>query len=92
MANYAPNAEPGFVSFEGYLAGRLVVHALQLCGKDVDRECLLRVLRTAAEFDIDGFPLDYGEDDNQGSDQVFLTIIGEDGGYLPLQTLRSLQR
>ncbi len=92
LANYAPNAEPGFVSLEGYLAGRLVVHALQLCGKDVDRECLLRVLRTAARFDIDGFPLDYGEDDNQGSDQVFLTIIGEDGGYLPLQTLRSLQR
>ncbi len=92
LSNYAPNAEPGFVSLEGYLAGRLVVHALQICGKDVDRGCLLRVLRSATEFDIDGFPLDYGEDDNQGSDQVFLTIIGEDGGYLPLQTLRSLQR
>ena len=78
LAEYEPGAEPGFVSLEGCLAGRLAILGLEKCGGDVDRKCFLEVLQNSADFDIDGFPLGYGEDDNQGSDTVFLTIIGED--------------
>lgn len=87
LAAYDPAAEPGFVSLEGYLAGRLVVAALNDCGPQIDRSCLLEQLVSRGAFDIDGFALRYGEDDNQGSDEVFLTVIGSDGEYHPVDTL-----
>ena len=92
LAEYEPGAEPGFVSLEGYLAGRLAIFGLEKCGGGVDRKCFLEVLQNSADFDIDGFPLGYGEDDNQGSDAVFLTIIGEDGGYRTVESLRDFPR
>lgn len=88
LAAYDPEAVPGFVSLEGYLAGRLAIAALQGCGRDVDRACFLDSLRRADVIDIDGFELRYGQDDNQGSDTVFLTTIGSDGNYRPVETLR----
>ncbi len=88
LAAYAPDAVPGFVSFEGYLAGRLAIAGLEGCGRDVDRNCFLNSLRRAARVEIGGFELRYGEGDNQGSDKVFLTRIGSDGHYYPVETLR----
>ena len=88
LAARAPEAVPGFVSFEGYLAGRLAIAALERCGPDVDRACFLDSLRQAGALDIDGFALRYAADDNQGSDAVFLTVIGEDSRYHPIESLR----
>ena len=87
LSNFASAAEPGFVSFEGYLAGRLAIAALERCGRDVTRTCFLDIIRNERPFDLDGFQLRYGPDDNQGSDAVFLTVIGNDGGYHPISTL-----
>ena len=92
LANHDPEAEPGFVSLEGYLAGRLVIAALQECGANVDRSCLLEQLIDRGEFDIDGFRLQFGDGDNQGSDEVFLTVIGSDGEYHPVETLHETAR
>ena len=88
LSDYAPDSEPGFVSFEGYLAGRLAIFGLKICGREVDRECFLNGLRNAGDFDIDGFQLGYSDRDNQGSDTVFLTVIGQDGSYQPIDSLR----
>ena len=87
LASHDPEAEPGFVSLEGYLAGRMVIKALEQCGSDVERSCLLGQLIDRGDLDIDGFPLQFGRGDNQGSDQVFLTVIGSDGEYHPVNTL-----
>ena len=57
LSAYAPDAVPGFVSFEGYLAGRLATAGLDGCGQDVDRACFLESLRRADVVDIDGFEL-----------------------------------
>ena len=83
---YDPSAVPGFVSFEGYLAGRLAIEGLKRCGEDVDRACFLDILNNSDYIDIDGFMLRYG-DDNQGSDEVFLTVIGSDGGYRSVSSM-----
>ena len=88
LAAHSPEAVPGFVSFEGYLAGRLAIEALERCGREVDRSCLLDKLRSAGAFDLGGFALRYGDDDNQGSDAVFVTVIGTDGRYHAIDTLR----
>ena len=42
---YDANAEPGFVSLEGYLVGRLAIAALDACGAEVTRACFLREAR-----------------------------------------------
>lgn len=85
---YDREAEPGFVSLEGYLAGRLAIEGLERCGRAVTRECLLDELLGAEVIDIDGLRLmftDADEDapdatpDNQGSDDVFLTAIDSEG-------------
>lgn len=88
LAAHAPEATPGFVSYEGYLAGRLAIAALERCGREVDRTGFLKSLRGAGTIDLDGFELRYGANDNQGSDAVFLTVIGTDGNYRSIQTLR----
>ncbi len=88
LSAYSPDAVPGFVSLEGYLAGRLAIAGLEICERDVDRTCFLDSLRGAHSIDLDGFRLGYGEQDNQGSDAVFLTVIGADGRYHSIDSLR----
>ena len=90
LSAYEPEASPGFVSLEGYLAGRLAIAGLEGCGRDVDRACFVDSLRSADVIDIDGFKLRYDTQDNQGSDSVFLTTIGSDGKYRAVQTLKDV--
>ena len=84
---YSAGSEPGFVSLEGYMAGRLAIAGLDTCGLDLNRECFLNAILESKSMDLDGFPLLFGEGDNQGSDQVFLTVIGPNGRYRPTRTL-----
>ncbi|MCY4414696.1 MAG: ABC transporter substrate-binding protein, partial [Chloroflexi bacterium] len=89
LSSYDAEAEPGFVSLEGYLAGRLAISGLEACGRELSRECFMDALRVSDVIDIDGFQLRYGPDDNQGSDAVFLTVIGPGGEYEPVDALRA---
>jgi len=70
-----PDASPGFVSLEGYLAGLLIVEGLDRTGPEPTRESFLNTLREAGTIDLGGFEVEYGVRDNQGSDRVFLTRI-----------------
>lgn len=87
LAAYSPDAEPGFVSLEGYMAGRLAISGLETCGRRLSRGCFLDALLEPGTIDLDGFPLSFAEGDNQGSDRVFLTVIGPDGQYRPTETI-----
>ena len=86
-------AQPGFVSLEGYLAGRLVVDALRAiavsdAGRPAPptREAFLRILEESGPIDLGGFQVEYGPRDNQGSDRVFLTMIRR-GRFVPVTHL-----
>ena len=85
-----PAAQPGFVSLEGYLAGRLVVEALQAAsdsaGAAPTRESFLQALTASGPMDLGGFSVEYGPGDNQGSDAVFLTVIRQ-GRFVPVERL-----
>lgn len=88
LETYVPRAVPGFVSLEGYLAGRLAIAALERCGPEVSRRCFTDDLQSKdTEIDLNGFKLRYGEGDNQGSDTVFWTVLGADGRYRPINDL-----
>jgi len=76
-----PEARPDFVSLEGYLAGRLTIEALKRLGSDVTRKGFLDTIWSTETFDLDGFSLTFGQEDNQGSDAVFLTRIDASGDF-----------
>ncbi len=90
LSEFDDSATPGFVSLEGYLAGRLAIAGLERCGREVTRECFIESILEGGNFQLDGFSLSYvdPETDNQGSDRVFLTVIGADGQYHPILNLR----
>jgi len=81
-----PNAQPGFVSLEGYIVGRSVMAALEKIDGEPTRKALLAKL-TDGQYDLDGFSLSFGPNKNQGSDAVYLTVIGADGKFKPVTTL-----
>ena len=89
LVAYDPDATPSFVSLEGYLAGRLAIAGLDGCGRDLTRDCFLNAIRSKQAVDIDGFQLEYGPEDNQGSDAVFVTVLGEDGKYRQVDRLET---
>ena len=82
-----PDAQIGFVSLEGYMVGRLVIEALGKVDGPVTRADLLSTIKEVGTFDLGGVTLSYGPDDNQGMDQVFLTVIQADGSFKPIDRL-----
>ncbi len=87
LSAYASGTVPGFISFEGYLAGRLAIAGLKSCGREVSRTQFLDGFSQAGMINLGGFRLRFGKEDNQGSDAVFLTVIGHDGRYRPIRSL-----
>ena len=83
----APDAQPGFVSLEGYLVGRAIVAALEKVDGDLTREAMLAAVQKAGTLDLGGFKLSYSPTSNRGSDQVFLTVIQPDGSFKAVDRL-----
>ncbi len=68
-------AQIGYVSLEGYLAGKLFCAALARIEGEPTRDSFLQALTNAGTIDLGGFSVTYGENDNEGSDAVFLTEL-----------------
>jgi len=83
----APDAQPGFVSLEGYLVGRAIIAALEKVNGDPTRQALIEAVQKIGTFDLGGFKLTYGPSNNRGSDQVFLTVIQPDGSFMAVDRL-----
>lgn len=79
-------AKPNFVSLEGYLVGRLVVETLKRLPGEPTREGFLDAI-AKAPFDFGGVTLSYGPTRNQGSDQVYFTVLQADGSFKPVARL-----
>lgn len=86
LADHAPGTEPGFVSLEGYIVGRVALAALDGAGPALDRAAFLSALQDMRRLDFGGVSLNYGPEDNQGMDAVYLTRITADGTLEPLQS------
>lgn len=75
MATYQQGVEPGFVSLEGYMAGKLFCMAAERVEGPLTRDSLMEVIRKTGTFDLGGVTLQYGPEDNEGSDDVHLTVF-----------------
>jgi branched-chain amino acid transport system substrate-binding protein len=75
-----PLGKPGFVSLEGYIAGRLAIAALEKEQGEPTRDNFLNTIFSSS-FDLGGVKLNFGPENNQGTAQVFLTILRQDGTF-----------
>ena len=78
LREYDPTITPGYLALEGYVSGRLTIAALEKLSGEPTRAALLSAIR-GASFDLGGLNLTYGDSDNRGSSQVFLTVIDPGG-------------
>lgn len=88
LALLGADKKPGFVSLEGYLVGRTVIAALEKAGKEPTRKAVMAAL-TSGSYDFGGFRMSFGPNDNRGSDDVYLTVIGTDGKFKAVSSLTS---
>ena len=84
MRQYRPEVELGFVSLEGYMVGKLFCLVAGATRGELTRESFIKTVSEVGVFDLGGVTLVYGDDDNQGMDEVFLTAI-QDGKIRPLE-------
>jgi hypothetical protein len=82
-----PAPRPDFVSLEGYMAGRLAIEALRRVAGDPTRAGLMQAFVQGSPYDLGGFPLVFAPGRNQGSDQVFLTVLQADGSFRQVAAL-----
>jgi branched-chain amino acid transport system substrate-binding protein len=84
----SPDAQPGFVSLEGYLVGRAIIAALEKVNGDPTRQALVEAVQKSGTLDLGGFKLAYSASNNRGSDHVFLTVIQPDGSFKAVDHLQ----
>lgn len=78
---YSPDENYSFVSFEGYIAGRFFAHILKQINGEITREAFLDKIYALKTIKLDSLNLTYGEQDNQGIDSVFMTVLQKDGTF-----------
>ena len=83
----APDAQPGFISLEGYLVGRTIAAALEKISGEPTRKGFVEAVQKSGGFDLGGFKLTYGPSSNRGSEQVFLTVLQADGTFKAVDRL-----
>ena len=83
MKQYQPSVSLGFVSLEGYMVAKFFSMAAQKVKGDLTREGFINVVGKTGSFDLGGVVLQFGPQDHQGMDEIFLTII-ENGQIKPL--------
>jgi len=82
MTKYASADDIGFVTLEGYMVAKLFCMAAKKT-PELTRENFIDIVNATGTFDLGGITLNYGADDHQGMDKVFLTVI-EGGEIKPL--------
>jgi ABC-type branched-subunit amino acid transport system substrate-binding protein len=81
-----PKSKPGFVSLEGYLVGTLIVEALKRIPGNPTREAFIDAIEREP-FDLGGVKFSYSATQNQGSNQVYFTVLQADGTFSPVTKL-----
>ena len=79
-----PDDPYGFVSFEGFLAAKLVVKALEKAGQNLTRENFMEAFEQLDRKALTGFEITIAPDDRQALERVFITDY-HDGNFRQLE-------
>jgi branched-chain amino acid transport system substrate-binding protein len=75
MAKYQHDAPISFTSFEGYIAGKLFGRIASAVEGKLTRESFIETMHQVGRFDLGGLLLEFGPEDHQGLDTIYLTLI-----------------
>lgn len=75
MAKYQHDAQISFTSLEGFIAGRLFVEIARAVPGELTRESFIKTMEEVGTFDLGGLHLQFGPQDHQGMDAIYLTEI-----------------
>jgi ABC-type branched-subunit amino acid transport system substrate-binding protein len=86
LATYsAPGETPDYVSFEGYLAAKVLIEALRRAAPQFDTEKVVEALETLRDLDIGlGVPVSFSRTEHQALHKVWGTQLDANGKYKPL--------
>lgn len=80
LNEHFPEAEPAFLSLEGFIAAELLVEGLRKVGAELTTEKLIDALYTIKEFDPGvGSIMSFGPSRHQASNKVWATMLDGDG-------------
>jgi ABC-type branched-subunit amino acid transport system substrate-binding protein len=79
IKKFRKDMKPGYVTFEGYVGGRILAEALKLAGGNPTRESLLKALYGMGERNIGDIRVKYANGDRHGNDSVDVVVIGKGG-------------
>jgi ABC-type branched-subunit amino acid transport system substrate-binding protein len=86
LPKYSLGERPDFVSLEGYLAGSVLIDALQRAGRELDTEKLINALEQTKGLDLGvGATMSFGMSEHQASHKVWGTVLDAQGTYQPLE-------
>lgn len=71
-----------YASFEGFIAAKLTVMALQRAGPELTRERFVAAIESMEEVDLGGMTMRFSRKNHKGSSFVDLTLIGKEGKYV----------
>jgi len=75
MGKYQHDTPISFTSLEGYIAGKLFYAITSRVKGELTRENFIATMVDTGEFNLGGLVLEFGENDHQGLDTVYLTTI-----------------
>jgi ABC-type branched-subunit amino acid transport system substrate-binding protein len=82
----APGEVPGYVSFEGYLAAKVLVEALRRAVPQFDTETVVDALETLRDYDIGlGVPVNFSRTEHQALHKVWGTQLDANGKFQPIE-------
>ncbi len=82
LHKYHPEAEPGFLSLEGFIAAECLVEGLKRTGPDLTSEKLIDSLESIRDLDLGIGPIiNFGPSRHQASKKVWGTVLDRDRNF-----------
>lgn len=82
MKKFGNDESPGFVAFEGFIGGKILVEGLRRAGRDFNTESLIASLEELRNLDLGlGVTVTFTPTDHQASHKVWGTALQPDGSF-----------
>jgi len=85
-----PEAGPGFVGMEGFIAAKALCKILSETPEPITREGFIETAEKQAKVDLGGFSFSFSPGSHQGSNLVYFSQVGPGGFISPVDNLTQL--
>ncbi len=83
--NKFPDKEYSFISLEGFLSAKLIVEAMKIAGKNINRDNFISAFNKLDSSNLQDLDISFSDKDNQALDSVYITKY-ENGKFIQLHS------